>query len=129
MWPTLRVRSTSELSLEVAACVLGLAVSRRWLGAPSRVMLRSLSVVWIFLVVARYADVTTRSLYGRDVNLYWDLRHVPNVGAMFSYVAEPWMRAAFVGGCRRGAARRLFRRPDGRWGRSVEPPTGRPLGE
>ena len=98
VWPTLRVRSTSELSLEVAACVLGLAVSRRWLGAPSRVMLRSLSVVWIFLVVARYADVTTRSLYGRDVNLYWDLRHVPNVGAMFSYVAEPWMRAAFVGG-------------------------------
>ena len=51
VWPTLRVRSTWELSLEVAACVLGLVVARRWLGAPSRVMLRSLSVVWILLVV------------------------------------------------------------------------------
>ena len=98
VWPTLSVRSTSEVSLELAACVLGLVVVRWWFGAPSRVMLRWLSVVWVLLVVGRYVDATTRSLYGRDVNLYWDMRHVPNVGAMFSFVAEPWLRAAVVAG-------------------------------
>ena len=98
VWPTLSVRSTSELSLELAACVLGLVVVRRWFDGPSRVMLRSLSVLWVLLVVGRYVDVTTRSLYGREVSLYWDMRHVPSVGAMFSYVAEPWLRVAFVAG-------------------------------
>ena len=40
--------------------------------------------------------MTVRSLYGRGINLYWDLRFVPDVGAMFAFVANPWLAAAVV---------------------------------
>ena len=53
-------------------------------------------MLWVALIVGRYVDVTVRSLYGRDINLYWDLRFVPDVGAMFAFVANPWMAAAVV---------------------------------
>ena len=66
--------------------------------------LRGAAVVWVLLIVGRYVDVTTRALYGRDVNPYWDLRHVPSVGAMFATVAEPWQMALFVGDGGRDAA-------------------------
>jgi len=50
------------------------------------------------LTIGRYADVTAPALYGRPVNLYWDARHLPNVGAMLAEVAKPWMLAAFLAG-------------------------------
>ena len=46
---------------------------------PTRRVLRTLGVLLSLLVVGRYVDVTARSLYGRDINLYWDLRFVPDV--------------------------------------------------
>ena len=49
-------------------------------------------------MVGRYAEVTVTSLYGRDISLYWDVRHMPNVGAMFAFVADPWLRVAVVAG-------------------------------
>ena len=96
IWPTLAVRLSGDLSMELAVCVLGLVLGRRWLGAASRATRRCLTVLWVALIVGRYADVTVRSLYGRDINLYWDLRFVPDVGAMFAFVAKPWLAAAVV---------------------------------
>ena len=46
------------------------------------------------LTIGRYADVTAPALYGRPMNLYWDARHLPNVGAMLAEVATPWMLVA-----------------------------------
>jgi hypothetical protein len=31
------------------------------------------------LIVGHYADVTAAALFGRDINLYWDLRFVPDI--------------------------------------------------
>lgn len=98
IWPTLSVRLTSVLSVEPAFCVLAILAARRWLGGPSRGFLRALAALWVVLVIGHYADVTTRSLYGRDINLYWDLRLMPDVAAMMAFVAEPWMAAAVVAG-------------------------------
>ena len=98
IWPTLGVRLNADLSLEAALCVLGLVVARQWRDGPSRTALRWLAGCWIMLVVGRYAEVTAASLYGRDINLYWDVRHMPNVGAMFAFVADPWLRLAVVAG-------------------------------
>ena len=98
IWPTLGVRVSGDLSIELAICALGLVLSRRWFGVPSRATLRWLAVWWVVLMVGRYIDETAQSLYGRDINLYWDVRHMPNVGAMFAFVASPWLRAAFVAG-------------------------------
>ena len=98
IWPTLGVRLNGDLSVEVALCVLGLVIARQWRDGPFPGTLRWLAVLWVVLVVGRYAEVTAASLYGRDINLYWDVRHMPNVGAMFAFVADPWLRVAAVAG-------------------------------
>src|SRR5262245_35356 len=85
VWPTLFVRWGGELSVEAAACVLGILLTHRWLGRPSQASLRWLAGLWVVLVLGRYSDVTARSLYGRDINLYWDLRLMPDVSAMFVF--------------------------------------------
>ena len=94
VWPTLSVRLTTALSLEVALCVLAIVVAVRWFRMPSPVAVRILAAIWVVLVIGRYEDVTARSLYGRDINLYWDLRNLPSVGGMLSFVAKPWLVAA-----------------------------------
>ena len=114
VWPTLFIRLTSALSIEAAVCVLVLVAARRWFGAPSRAVLRRLGALWVVLVVGRYADVTARSLYGRDINLYWDLRHMPDVGAMLAFVAKPWLVAATIAGARAVSAAHLRVRSAGR---------------
>ena len=95
IWPTFGIRFTNALSVETAVCVLGLALLHRR-GGLSRGVLRLLTVFWIVLFVGRYAEVTATSLYGRDINLYWDLRHLPNVGTMFAFVADPWITVTVI---------------------------------
>ena len=98
VWPTLFVRLTGAVSIEAALLVLVMVLIRVRIGPPSRVVLRLLGGLWVVLVVGRYADVTSRSLYGRDINLYWDVRYMPDVSSMLAAVAEPWMVAAVVAG-------------------------------
>ena len=98
IWPTLGVRLSGDLSVEAALCVLGLVLTWQWRGGPSHRTLRWLAVLWIALVAGRYVEVTVASLYGRDINLYWDVRHMPSVGAMFAVVADPWLQVAAVAG-------------------------------
>lgn len=93
VWPTLAIRWQAEWSVELALGVLLLAManplSRR--AAP-----RGLSVaaaVWLLLVVGRYFQVMAPALYGREVNLYWDLQHVGSVVAMIARVASAPMLA------------------------------------
>lgn len=96
VWPTLGIRLGGSLSVELAVCILGLALGRRWLSAWPRATQRCLAILWVLLVVGHYVDVTVRALYGREINLYWDLRFVPDVGAMFAFVANPWLAAGVV---------------------------------
>jgi hypothetical protein len=90
LWPTPAIHWRGELSVEVAVFVLGLALARRWY-QPSRAALGWLSAVWTVLVIGRYAEVTAPALYGRDVNLYWDLRFIPDVVSMVTRVAPLWL--------------------------------------
>jgi hypothetical protein len=98
VWPTLFVRLTGAASIEAALLVLVMVVIRARIGPPPPAVLRLAGVLWVVLVIGRYADVTSRSLYGRDINLYWDVRYMPDVGSMLAVVAEPWMVAAIVAG-------------------------------
>jgi phosphatidylglycerophosphate synthase len=82
IWPTPAIRWQGELSVELASFLLLLVIATRWLGPPSRAALAWLSVLWVLLVIGRYVDVTAPALYGRDINLYWDLRYVPDVVSM-----------------------------------------------
>jgi hypothetical protein len=98
LWPTPAVRWQGELSVELAVLALALAVAGRRGKPLSRGLLRGLSMLWILLVVGRYAEVTAPALYGRDINLYWDLRFVPEVVALLAGAAPPWLvvAASFV---------------------------------
>ena len=49
--------------------------------------------LWVLLVLGHYADVTTPALYGRDINLYWDFRYMPDVAAMVARAAPLWLLA------------------------------------
>jgi hypothetical protein len=95
LWPTPAVRWTGELSIELAAGLL-LAIAATFLGAPltSRRAIRWLTIAWLVLVLGRYADVTAQALYGRDINLYWDLRFIPDVASMLAQAAPWWLVAA-----------------------------------
>ena len=50
-----------------------------------------MAAVWVLLVIGHYADVTTPALYGRDINLYWDVRYMPDVAAMVVRAAPLWL--------------------------------------
>src|SRR5258705_12754647 len=110
VWPTPRIRWGHALSLELALCVLILAVAHRWARPLAR---RVLPAIWIVLVAGRYLDVTAPGLYGRDFNLYWDSQFLGNVTAMLARAAPWWLiaAAAAVAGVGGGAGFILWRLP------------------
>lgn len=96
LWPTPFPRLTTNLSAELAAValVLALAPARAPRGRTS--LRRGLAILWVLLTFGRYAAVTAQSLWGRDINLYWDMPHLPAVGAMLAFVADPRVIAGVV---------------------------------
>jgi hypothetical protein len=96
VWPTPAIRWTGDVSVELAIGILALAAALQWFGAISARGLRWLSIIAVLLVVGHYADVTSQALFGRPINLYWDSRHLTNVGAMFAVVAHPWLTLLVV---------------------------------
>ena len=99
LWPTPAVRWTGELSIELAVALLLLAIAAaRGMPLRSRRVVRWMSVVWLLLVIGRYGDVTAQALYGRDINLYWDLRFIPDVASMLARAAPWWLIAGAVAG-------------------------------
>jgi hypothetical protein len=94
LWPTPAIVWRGRLSVELAVCVLGLALLRRRI---TPFWLRSLAVVWLLLAFGHYAAVTAPALYGRDVNLYWDMRFLPDVAAMVVRVAPWWLIVVICG--------------------------------
>ncbi len=105
VWPTPAIRPEWQLSAELAAVVLAFAALSRLTSrpAPAR-LLRWLSAAWVLLVIGHYADVTTPALYGREVNLFWDLRYVSDVTAMMTRVAAWWIILLAVAGAAAGLA-------------------------
>ncbi len=95
VWPTPKIRWESALSVELAACVLLLAVAHPWAEHLAR---RWLPALWVVLVAGHYLDVTAPGLYGRDFNLYWDSQHLGNVAEMLARAAPAWLIALAVAG-------------------------------
>jgi len=96
VWPTPAVAWSGEISVELAVAVAALAAVTRAGREPSRALIAGLSLLWIALSSGRYAETTAPALYGRDVNLYWDLRFVPDVIAMVTRVARAWEIGAAI---------------------------------
>jgi hypothetical protein len=95
VWPTPAIGWRGRLSIELAASLLLLATAHRAVDRSPVKWLRWLAVIWLILVVGRYGDVTAPALYGRDINLYWDARFMPDVAAMVVRVV-PWWQIVLV---------------------------------
>ena len=96
VWPTPVITWRGEVSVELAVCLVAMAIARRLAGPASNSTLRWLAAAWVLLVLGRYAEVTAPALYGREVNLYWDSRHVSAVVQMLFRVASIWLIASVV---------------------------------
>jgi hypothetical protein len=95
IWPTPLIAWAGALSIEAAIVLLLFVVVSRVAGPPSPSAVRALAVLWVVLAIGHYADVTTPALYGREINLYWDARYMPDVAAMIARAA-PWWLIALV---------------------------------
>ena len=98
VWPTPMIRWDGRLSVELAAALLALALARGAGWVPSRRTVRLMATVGVFLILGRYADVTVQSLFGREINLYWDSRHFMAVGEMLTTVSSPLLLVAIIAG-------------------------------
>ena len=98
VWPTPAIRWSNDLSVELAVCVLLLAVGARRSGTVPRWLLSGFAAVWVLLTVGRYADVTAPAIYGREVNIYWDSRHAGAVVAMMAEAVPAWALVGLVAG-------------------------------
>ena len=82
IWPTPWIRLQPEISIEALVIILLIGLGRSH-GLVEKTAGRfTLVSILIFLIIGRYIDVTAPALYGRPVNLYWDLQHIPGVAAM-----------------------------------------------
>jgi len=91
LWPTPWIRPQAALAIELAVAVLVAAIAVRRCGPPSRRVLGLASVAFVALALTRYAEVMARELYGRPINLYYDLPHLPRVVAMFAEATPGWV--------------------------------------
>src|SRR3954464_414702 len=92
IWPTPAVSWRGEVSVELAAYILILVAAGAVSGRlSSSAALRLVTAIWIVLVIGRYADVTATALFGRDINLYWDLRFIPDVVSLLAKAAHVWL--------------------------------------
>ncbi len=95
LWPTFWPRPARELSLEVTLLVLVLAVAAEWRPLSGRCLSAGLAGLLALLALGRYVDVTAGGLFGRALDLYWDLPHLPDVAAMAT-ASEPAWRIALM---------------------------------
>lgn len=76
-WPTPGIVPDRRLAPEFVWLWLILLAVVHLRGALSGRMLTLLALGYLALVLGRYLDVTAPSLFGREVNLYWDGAQIP----------------------------------------------------
>jgi hypothetical protein len=96
VWPTPAVYWRGEVSIELAVTIFIVALVGVRFGSVGRTTAAWVAALWTLLIIGRYAEVTAPALYGRDVNLYWDLRFIPDVVRMVARVAPVWVITASV---------------------------------
>jgi hypothetical protein len=76
-WPTPGILPDARLAPEFVLYWLLILVLVAWRRSLNNAMLGLLSVGYLLLVLGRYVDVTAPALFGRAVNLYWDVPQIP----------------------------------------------------
>jgi hypothetical protein len=94
-WPTPGIVPEARLAPEFVWLWLALLAVVAWAKRLSRLLLALFTVAYLLLVLGRYLDVTVPSLFGREINLYWDGAQIPR----FLWVSAqdlPWWQSGAV---------------------------------
>ncbi len=75
-WPTPWPRPEAAVSVELAFAVAGLVLVAGGRGRVPPPLVHALTGLTALWVVLRYVQVTVPALFGRPLNLYWDLPHL-----------------------------------------------------
>ncbi len=95
-WPTPAIVPDHRLAPEfVWTWVLLLAWTARR-GTPGRVALALLAGAYALLVIGRYIDVMVPALFGRSLNVYWDVPQIPRFLWVTAQERPVWQLAAAV---------------------------------
>ena len=93
LWPTPWVRPNAALSPDLAGLVLLLALVAELRGGPGRGPAALVPSLLLALLIGHYVQITLAGLFGRPVDLAWDLRHLPNLAGMIGRVTPGWLLA------------------------------------
>ncbi|MBK8639027.1 MAG: sulfatase-like hydrolase/transferase [Chromatiaceae bacterium] len=92
------IRLEPRLAPEFVALWLLLLVAIRALGAVPKWLVTSLAIVCTFLVIGRYLDVTAPVLFGRAINLYWDVPQLPRFLSVIGQPLAGWQQLLVASG-------------------------------
>ncbi len=96
IWPTPWVTVRPEISMEIAALVVLLGAYQLFRGVISDRTTAFLAGALLLMVLGRYLEVTAPALFGRRINLYWDVQYIPDVAAMLARSAPPQLIVAIA---------------------------------
>jgi hypothetical protein len=92
-WPTPGVVLDDRIAPEFVGLWLMILALVFFASRLSRPMLAGLTIAYMLLVLGRYLDVTIPSMFGRPINVFWDIPQLPR----FLWVTAmdwPWWRTA-----------------------------------
>ncbi|MCU0896973.1 MAG: hypothetical protein MUC55_05680 [Burkholderiales bacterium] len=95
-WPTPAILPDYRIAPEFVLLWLALLVAVGWRGRISNGALAALSVAYLVLAIGRYGDVTIPGLFGREINLYWDVPQIPRFLWVSGRELPWWMSAGIV---------------------------------
>ena len=95
-WPTPWISLSPRLSVELAVVILLIAIFGGQ-GRLPRPLRLAVTLSLAALLIAHYADVTTEGLFGKPIDVYWDLAHLPNATAMLAGRAPARLAAIVLG--------------------------------
>lgn len=86
-WP----QPTARVSLELCVGLVLLAAWGLWRGSAPEWLVRMLGTLSAVLIAIRLVNVMAIGLFGRPLNLYWDVRHLGSVVALSEVPPWQWM--------------------------------------
>jgi hypothetical protein len=95
-WPTPGIVPDARLAPEFVWLWLVLLALVAWRGHLSRTALTTVTLAYLLLVLGRYAEITVPSLFGREINLYWDGAQIPRFLWVSAQDLAWWQSAGVV---------------------------------
>ena len=89
-WPSLWIEPGAGLSVELLIVLAFMAICLELRPQLGRWLAWFLAAVLFLLIAGRYFAVTAHALFGRSINLYFDLPHLPAVISMTAELRPVW---------------------------------------